>query len=605
MILQKRITLFNTFNKLKNFFMKTVDMFLVNKNKLNITLNIRFILYGLFILVHLLLLNINVAEWGDSYRILRASEYVRSDGIYPTDEKRPPLYSLLLSIRPENIDQILWGRLLMFFVSLVYFYLFDKFISLFIKNDKYKAIALLLFTFNPVLLYWSIRIYADTFFALIVLSTLYLFLIWSKNTGLIFKSNNLDYKHSLILGFLTGLAVLTRFEGYLLFGSIGLSLFLLLFLNISSLGDLNYLTKSKSLFSIIGNIFNSVFSYFKKDKYKNFVTLSSYILSFLLTLLPWFLYRNPLDGSSYLSEPEGRSYDLKMLSIYLVSILFIYGFTSAFYFLKRSYKNISNVFSHNLVLLIFTFVYLVLILLWPAAIPRLFVPILPIFILVLILSIQDFFEDYKNSDTNKIHLMDLYYVIPLFLIYIFFQYFLKLQFLVPTKILFAILLIIQVVNIFSISTRNFKLFIYSLFVSICFWSFSVIWIHKDTFISVKNAAEYMSEELTGVVAYNDVSSVSDWYLNQKDRSINKANFEYNDNISGYFYNFENDDLLTQESLISKGMNYLLITNEHNTTMDISLDERPYLTLIKEFSYNVNGKIFNTRVVKLNKDYINE
>ena len=57
----------------------------------------KFLIILLYIFIHLILININVAEWGDSYRILRASEHIRNDFTYPLDEKRPPLYSIFLS----------------------------------------------------------------------------------------------------------------------------------------------------------------------------------------------------------------------------------------------------------------------------------------------------------------------------------------------------------------------------------------------------------------------------------------------------------------------------------------------------------------------------
>jgi len=544
----------------------------------------RYLIYISFILLHIFLLNINAAEWGDSYRILRASEYIRSDAIYPTDEKRPPLYSLILAVRPVFVDQILWGRLFMLVTSIVFLLVFEKFLKLFIKNDKYINLGLVLLALNPVFLYWSIRIYADVFFALLVLISFYLFSIWNStiskdNISPIIKipSIILSFKKPIILGMLSGLAVLTRFEGYLLFGSIGLGLLLL---NIS-----------------------------KKDTYlsilkRNFLTCISYTLAFITILLPWFYYRNPLTGSSYFEEPSGRSYDLKMISTYVLSFLLIFGFTSAFYFISKNYKNVFKLFFENIALSVFVTLELLLILMWPAAVPRLFVPIIPVFILILTQSIERFFESETTKRKEKLFTIDkvILFNILLLAIYIIGQYILKLQFLVPTKILFLFLVVVQLPIIYFTYIKNFKYFVISILVSSFVWSLIVIWIHKDTFISIKHAAEYVSENIEGVVAYNDVSSVSDWYLNQRDRSLNSYKGEYNDIVSGYFYNFEKNALLTQESLVEKGMDYLLITNEHNTTMDIDLEKRPYLTLIEEFSYNVNGKVFTSRVVKLNKEF---
>ena len=89
----------------------------------NVLKNKTVLVFLLFLLTHLLLLNVNTAEWGDSYRILRASEYIRNLN-YPADEKRPPLFSVLLALRPGSVDQILWGRIFMLSVSIASFGVF-------------------------------------------------------------------------------------------------------------------------------------------------------------------------------------------------------------------------------------------------------------------------------------------------------------------------------------------------------------------------------------------------------------------------------------------------------------------------------------------------
>lgn len=89
----------------------------------------RFI-FLLFVVLHIALFNINAAEWGDSYRILRASEFIR-EGSYPNNEKRPPLYSFVLAVRPDGVDQVLWGRVIMFGLSIASFWVFYKLCGLF------------------------------------------------------------------------------------------------------------------------------------------------------------------------------------------------------------------------------------------------------------------------------------------------------------------------------------------------------------------------------------------------------------------------------------------------------------------------------------------
>ena len=87
-------------------------------------------IYLIFLFLHFVLMNINVAEWGDSYRILRASEFIR-EGQYPENEKRQPLFSVFLALRPTNIDQVVWGRWAMLAISFVVLFAFDKLISLY------------------------------------------------------------------------------------------------------------------------------------------------------------------------------------------------------------------------------------------------------------------------------------------------------------------------------------------------------------------------------------------------------------------------------------------------------------------------------------------
>ena len=125
------------------------------------------------------------------------------------------------------------------------------------------------------------------------------------------------------------------------------------------------------------------------------------------------------------------------------------------------------------------------------------------------------------------------------------------------------------------------------------WSIFVIRTHKDIFISVKNAGDYAQKNLQGLIIYNDISSVSDWCINQKVKD---------DNVWGYYYNTESKKTMTFEALQEINPDYLIITNEHNTTMELDIEKRPYLSEIKEFRYNVNGKEFFAKVVKFNKEF---
>ena len=130
-----------------------------------------------------------------------------------------------------------------------------------------------------------------------------------------------------------------------------------------------------------------------------------------------------------------------------------------------------------------------------------------------------------------------------------------------------------------------------LLASVFIWSFSTIWLHKANFIAIKNAAEYASNNLSGIVGYNDVSSVSDWYLNQ---------WPPKRTVTGVFYSYAKKKDLDYSVLQNKGFDYLILTNEHNTDMTLDIESRPYLTQVKAFEYLINGKLFFARIIKINK-----
>jgi len=498
----------------------------------------------LFFILHIALFNVNIAEWGDSYRILRAAKHIQQK-TYPHDEKRLPLFSAILSLNPSGVDEIAFGRITVAVFSLMAFVVFTLLVDQFIGSFRYQNLALILYLLNPVYLYWSIRIMADIPFSFFFLLVFYLLKKWGAE---------LSWRNSIVLGVLVGLSALLRFEGFVLFGSIGLAILIASFKGHTP----NVLTRFK--------------------------TVLGYFVGFVSSTIFWFLYRNPL-GSSYFNEPSGRVYDLKTFSIYIVSLLFVFGFIAAFAFLVYSKELVGLFLRDNVGILIFVLMELVVTLFWPAAIPRLFIAIIPLIIVVFVLAIEKYFKLNTNQTPVGVFL-------PLLLlgVYVIGQYFLRLQFLVPSKKVFLLIVITQMFNIFFIWRKQYGGFIVSLVASLVIWSGFSINLHKNSFAAVKGAAEYISENLSGKVAYNDVSSVSDWYLNQ----------DGDTRVSGFYYNFESDSFLKYNSLVEKDIDYLLITNEHNTTMDIDLSKRSYLILIKEFRYTIGGEEFVSQVVKLEK-----
>ena len=514
----------------------------------NVFKNKTVLVFLLFLLIHLLLLNVNTAEWGDSYRILRASEYIRNLN-YPADEKRPPLFSVLLALRPGSVDQILWGRIFMLSVSIASFGVFYKLTQLYLKEDKYKNLALLLFALNPVYLYWSIRIYADVPFTLLVMLAFYLL---EKH------KDSMNIRLAAVLGIIAGLSILTRFEGYILFGSLALGI---------------YFAEKFRIVDILS----------KQDFLKRLPLLTGYIAGFFATVSPYWFYRNPL-SSSYFDEPSSRAYDLKTLAIFVISMLFVFGVIWAWYFIFNDIHKIFSLAVGDIGIGVFVLIELILVLLWPAAVPRLFVPVIPFLIIFLAVSARTYFDQLQKTP-----LTPLLGLTTLIVIYPLSQYFLKLQFLVLYKPLLLLVLLIYLFSVHSILNRKYNLFVFSTFITLMIWSGATIWLHKDNFISIKNATEYASENLEGLIAYNDVSSVSNWYLNDR---------RANEKVRGVFYPYDKKADLEESRLKELGFDYLILTNEHNTDMTLDINQRPYLDEIRNFEYEVNGKVFFAKIVRV-------
>ena len=111
------------------------------------------------VIVRIASTNVNSAEWGDSYRILEASRAIRQF-TYPENEKRPPLFSAILAVRPQGVDEITWARGYMLVTTLLTLFVFGKFAKVFIKSAKWLLLAVVFLLINPIFYYWSLRVYA-------------------------------------------------------------------------------------------------------------------------------------------------------------------------------------------------------------------------------------------------------------------------------------------------------------------------------------------------------------------------------------------------------------------------------------------------------------
>ncbi len=514
-----------------------------------------------FIVVHIFLFNVNATEWGDSYRILRAAKSLQTHQVYPSDEKRPPLLSIIISLNPLNIDFVVWGKVILFIFSIAFFYTFAQFLRLFDFSKNSAYIFSLVLSLSPVVLYWSIRVMADLPFAVLALLAVYAFIKYSNRK---YSNNSVYigslYKNWFFVGLLVGLSILMRFEGYLLM--------------VACLYGVGVLGFKPASFAEYFD-FKSQFNYLRK----NIVAVVAYLSGVFMFVLPLWFYRNPFT-SSYLSEPGGRVYDLKMVITYILSFLFMYGCTYYFGVLMLDRRHI-KLLINTPVLLAYFVLEMILILVWPAAIPRLFVAISFVPALLIFKSLVNFYDLKKHLTIKQLLLL-----FGFFLTYVVTQYTLRLQFLVPFKSYLMATIVLQMLLFALLVLKRYKLFVISSCLFMLVWSVFVIKVHENILRTPKEAAEYAVTNLSGLVGYNDVSSVSDWYLNSNNTS----------QINGVFYDINSKESKSYEMLRHMKINYLLVTNEHNPNLEIDVKSRLYLEEIAEFRYNTLGTDFWTKVI---------
>lgn len=449
-------------------------------------------------------------------------------------------------------------------VSFGTLFIFYKLCQNYLATERERLLAVVLLALNPVYLYWSLRIYADVFFSLLILLCFYFFEVWRKNRG---DGGKLSGLYLATMGLICGLCILTRFEGYLLALAIAVGI---------------SMTTEKPVFQKL-----------KKSVTVLFVTF--------LVILPWLIYRNPLT-SSYFEEAAGRRYDMVMFLTYVVSYLFVLGIIPAFSLIanktvgRKPVDLVTKVKQYPHVIA-FVILESLLILAWPAAVPRLFVPIIPFLILALVKSLDYFDKDYDDGSPSSIKLNSWVtsvkaekgktlvntMSIVLLTVYIVVQHKLRLQFLGPHTVVFIMILSLGILSTLAIFIKSKKLFLLSAISSMTILSASTIYLHKDVYRSIKEICYFSLREVAGKVIHNDTASIVSWYLPKSD-----------------YKNLDDKKYLTQNYLAENQVDYLIITNEFDPNMEIDLTKRPYLNLIKESKYKRGGKIFFTWLIKVQK-----
>lgn len=411
-------------------------------------------------------------------------------------------------------------------------------------TQKQSLLALVFFFLNPVYLYWSLRIYADVPFSLLVMLCFYVFELWR---GGLDGRNKPSTLYPAVMGLICGLGILMRFEGYLLAFATFVGIFV-----ITTVSPRRALKTSVVFF-----------------------------LTAATTVLPWLVYRNPLT-SSYFEEPAGRKYDFEMLLTYLVSYAFVLGIIPAASVIatcifKKPSMSLPSVFKKYPHLVAFVLVESVLILAWPAAVPRLFTPIVPFLVIALVKGVDNYFNDKAKQPATWV------LAVILAIIYVVAQNYLRLQFLGPHTTIFIFVAAVSAACTLSVLLKHRQLFISSATLSMLILSASTIYLHKDVYRSIKEVSAFALATAPGKIIHNDTAGIINWYFPKSE-----------------YKNFDSKTYLTQEYLAENKVDYIVLTNEFNPNMEIDLKKRPYLSLAKESKYQRGGKMFFTWLVKVQR-----
>ncbi|MFH1565746.1 MAG: glycosyltransferase family 39 protein [bacterium] len=475
-----------------------------------------------FVIVKIAFFYLTSAEWGDSYRFFKAGEYL-SHFSYPLDEKRLPLFPFVLA--PAffiNVNPLLWGRLVVLVLSSLCLILTFKLGKLLLKNEKVAFIGMIFTAFSPVFFYWTGKVYAEVLFTFLVLLS---FVLYFGYKG----------KHkNLLLGLMCGLAFMARFEGFLLF------------------------------FAILFGLF-----FVRRKGVSNFKDLLLFIFSFSFISAPYFILRfinlNTV-SSSYFLEPAQFSFSIVAVISFFASFVFLFGFVPFidFSLLKRTFNNFNkkNFLTYS-PLFIFIGLSLMLAFIWQAAIPRLFVSIIPILSLGLAKMI---------IEGPKINFKNLTFYVGMWGVFFLGRFYLRLPFLVSGKLVLVPLLLSIAYMIFLLFKK--QSYTYLLIFAGVFSSIFVTYFFKNVYKTVYQATIF-AQTLEGKVAYSDETGVTAWYLKGS---------------KGLFYDNDFSDEGEYKWLIENDVSYIIDTNEHNEGSKLEVFKKEQygsrFKIVKKFKSNI-------------------
>lgn len=476
-----------------------------------------FIFLGVYLVIRVFLLNINYTEWGDTFRMIRAADYL-SKASWPWDEKRWPLYSVFLIPGVWLNIPVFWGRVIAILISsaslgMIYaFYL--KYIS---KNKLYALYAAMFVATSSVFGYWSFRVMADPLFALLVLVYFYFFpQIYTEK-----RNENSEFLLSGLLLMIT----MTRLEGL-------------------------FVASATGVFFLIYSISKKKFGFKIKNLKDNLTSILIFFIPQVLIYLPWtlyakVLYKGPV-SNNYLDEVETFVFNLERFKYFFTYSAFVLVIPITVYFAWQGFKAIKS--RKNLYLIplaLFILQEFLIGFIWTPSLPRIYMPVIPFLGMLFILGVEVF--NNKKLDVKR------YMVINLVITFLFayFQYSQRLYFLGASKLLFGFILFMNLVLIIlPLLKIDYKKYLITLSLILNLVIVSVI-IYNQSYVykSVMKGIEFVAP-LEGPIAYSDETGNSDWYLRSK----------------GYYLDPENaiENLDEQYELLKyNNIPYMLWTDEFN------------------------------------------
>ncbi|MCX6784067.1 MAG: glycosyltransferase family 39 protein [candidate division WWE3 bacterium] len=449
------------------------------------------------------IININVTEWGDSFRILRAAKYLLNL-TYPLDEKRLPFFSLLLSPGILVLEPVLWGRIFaigmtivnLFLTAILFRTLFPK-----VKNSVI-TLAVVLLAINPIFFYWSLRIMAETTFVSLVLLA---FIVYFKGI----RSNRSWWPY--FLGLVLALGALTRYEGFLLSGSFGL-VFLL-----------------KRQWS---NIFKTFSVWF-------------------VLVAPWFVLTKLIlhggTSNAYVSELGTFNFDLNRLGYFITYTLFFLGYPILLSLIVPSIiswrKRLVSVIhaAATSPLWIFVAIEVALFFVWTPSLPRIMLSVIPVAYIFATKALSDI--DFRTN--RKILILSSSLLLIMFVVL---QLKFRMYFLVLSRLGEVLIIGLSILGIIAMWRNSKKLFLTGLILSCLIGSFVVVANQRLVYSTIYDVS-LKAAGLPGNIAFSDETGVSAWYLGNK----------------GVYYNPSTPMDVTKQTewLHQNNIAYVINTNEFN------------------------------------------